>query len=132
MPERKSVPKLTAALGAVAVTCFAFFVGACAVTRKHPPKPWSLDRSEVRNQLKRFVAEKEAQAIASAQPEGREVLPEYKAMFAAAAKGDWLTISNVWETMRKRSPQFEGPEPRDERMRGTGWQTMLEIWASFG
>lgn len=106
-------------------------LSACSTT-KQSNQPWSIERSEVGDPLKRFVAEKEAQAIASAEPEGREVLPEYKAMFAAAAKGDWHSISNLWENMRVRAPQYEGGGPKDDRLHGTGWQTMLEIWASFG
>ena len=130
--NRNTIAKITAALIALAVAGFALLIGACSTTKKDSPEAWSIERSEVGDQLKRFVAEKEAQAYASAKPEGREVLPEYKAMFAAAAKGDWLSISNLWEDMRKRAPQYDDPGPKDDRLHGTGWQTMLEIWGSFG
>jgi beta-lactamase regulating signal transducer with metallopeptidase domain len=130
--KRNTLAKMTAALIALTIGGFGLLISACSTTKQRATPSWSLERSEVGNQLKRFVAEKEAQAIASAKPEGREILPEYKAMFAAAARGDWHSISNIWENMRARAPQYEGGGPKDDRLHGTAWQTMLEIWGSFG
>src|SRR5437867_2776721 len=93
---------------------------------------WSLERSDVASQLQRFVAEKEAQSIAGAKAEGKEMLPEYKSMFAAAGKGDWLSISNIWEELRTRAPQYEGSGPKDMQLHGTAWSTVLETWGAFG
>src|SRR5205823_4100398 len=67
-----------------------------------------------------------------AKAEGAKLLPEYKTMFAAATKGDWPAISNLWEKLRARAPQYDIPGPKDERLHGIGWQTVLEIWGSFG
>src|SRR5204862_2793749 len=50
----------------------------------------------------------------------------------AAAKGDWLTISNLWENLRRRAPQYEGRGPKDDRLHGTAWSTVLETWGAFG
>ncbi len=131
--NRKMVSRFAAALVALVLIGVSLFMGACTTTTKKPaPQLWSIERSEVGDQLKRFVAEKEAQARGAAALEGKEVLPEYKAMFTAAAKGDWLSISNVWEDLRRRAPQYEGSGPKDDRLHGTGWQTMLEIWGGFG
>jgi beta-lactamase regulating signal transducer with metallopeptidase domain len=128
--NRNSIAKPAVAFIAVAVLVLEVFVGGYAQERTR--ESWSLERSKVAEQLKHFVAEKRAQAIAGAKAEGREMLPEYEAMFAAAAKGDWNGISNIWENLRVRAGQYDLPGPKDERLRGTPWQTMLEIWAGFG
>jgi hypothetical protein len=60
------------------------------------------------------------------------MLPEYSAMYAAAARADWPAISRIWSDLRERAPQYEGKGPKDERLHGTAWQTMLEIWGAFG
>src|SRR5438105_3106482 len=91
--NRSRVTKVTVALLALAFASLGLFVGACSKAAKPAPNAWSLERSPVGEQLKRFVAEKEAQAVAGAKAEGTKLLPEYKAMFAAAAKGDWPAIS---------------------------------------
>lgn len=78
--------------------------------------------------LKDFVAEKEAQATAAARAAGVELLPEYKALFAAARDGNWSRISNLWEELRKRAPQFGG---NDRRLMGTQWETVKEVWGAF-
>ena len=72
---------------------------------------WSLKRSAASAQLKSFVAEKEAQADAAARAEGKELLPEYKAFFAAAAKGDWPTVHSTFIALSRRAPQYEHPGP---------------------
>lgn len=82
-------------------------------------------------QLQRFVSEKEAQAKAAAAAEGKEMLPEYQAVFAAAEQGDWPTISNVWQNLRQRAPQFEGAGPKDNRLVGIQWQIILETIGAF-
>ena len=53
-------------------------------------------------------------------------------MFAAAGKGDWPSISNIWEELRTRAPQYEGSGPKDMQLHGTAWSTVLETWGAFG
>jgi beta-lactamase regulating signal transducer with metallopeptidase domain len=125
------VARATAILTALAVLVFALFIGACATSRQRPATPWTLEESEVSEQLRRFVAEKREQAIAGAKAENRAMLPEYKDMFAAAAKGNWTAISNVFEDLRMRAPQYEFKGRKDARLHGTPWQTILEIWGAF-
>ncbi len=47
----------------------------------------SIKNPEAVAQLKSFVAEKEVQVYAAAKAGGKEMLPEYKTFFAAAARG---------------------------------------------
>jgi hypothetical protein len=51
--------------------------------------------------------------------------------FAAAQRGDWLAISNGFAEFRERAGQYEGSSEPDERLRGTKWQDIIEIWGAF-
>ncbi len=126
--NRHRVAKTTAALMALAVAGAGLSLGGAVETIP----AWSFERSEVAEQWKRFVAEKQTQATAALQTERKEMLPEFSAMFAAAAKGDWTSINKIWSDLRERAPQYEGKGPKDDRLHGTAWQTMLEIWGAFG
>ena len=107
---------------------FGMAIGGCSQKR---PVATPLDQSPVSGQLRHFVAEKEAQATAAAKADGHELLPETKKLFAAAEKGDWLTISNVFNNLFRRSAQYQGIGPMDPRVNGTEWETVREIWGAF-
>ncbi|HTY88570.1 MAG TPA: hypothetical protein VMB80_13975, partial [Candidatus Acidoferrum sp.] len=83
---------------------------------------------EVAAQLKRFVAEKEAQAKAATNN-----ISVFEPFFAAASRGDWLTASNLFKELGQRVGQFDYPgwTPTDERLRSPVWQEVLEIFAAF-
>lgn len=78
-------------------------------------------------QLKHFVEEKERQANAST----NEAAPGFTSFFAAAEKGDWLAVSNAFADFRQHAGQYEHAGKTDERLRGTKWQTVMEIWGAF-
>jgi beta-lactamase regulating signal transducer with metallopeptidase domain len=131
--NRNCVEKGTVAVLALAFLGLGLSLGGWAKAETgNPSAPWSFEHSEVAGPLKRFVAEKRAQAAAALEAQGKEMLPEFNAMFAAAAKGDWPAINRIWSDLRERAPQYEGRGPKDERLHGTAWQTMLEIWGAFG
>jgi len=90
-----------------------------------------LQRSSVFDQLKRFAAEKWAQANAAAKAEGKEMLPEFRSLFAAAEKGDWPAIRNVWRELQKYAPPCENGGPRDWRMHGIQSTAVQEIYGAF-
>jgi RNA polymerase sigma factor (sigma-70 family) len=96
----------------------------------HPAQPTAY-WSRVAGLLKPFVAEKEAQADAAARAEGTTMLPEYKVLFAAAAKGDWPTVDRNFTALKKRASQSNHPGPSDERLTGTQWQAALETYGAF-
>lgn len=70
------------------------------------PEPWSLERSIVSEQLKRFVAEKVAQARA-ARPDGMERSPEFDSLLAAAEKGDWPTMRDIFAKWHAAAMKWE-------------------------
>jgi hypothetical protein len=111
-------------LGAV-ILGGGLFISGCA--KKQMTSFQSLKNPEVAAQLKSFVAEKEAQANAAT----NEMPSEFQAFFAAAAKGDWLTVSNTFVEFRKHAGQYEHSGKTDERLRGTAWQAVLETWGAL-
>lgn len=62
---------------------------------------------------------------------GQEAPPEYQPFFAAAARGDWLAVSNINNGFQKRAPQYDGKGPKDVRLRGTAWEAVKEIWGAL-
>ncbi|MEY2466574.1 MAG: hypothetical protein QOD03_1095 [Verrucomicrobiota bacterium] len=94
------------------------------------PSSQTLSKSSVSAELHRFVAEKKTQAIFAAKMEGKEMLPEYKALFAAAERIDDRAVNKIFEELAKRSPHFEGKEPRDERLHGIQWEAVKEVWGA--
>jgi hypothetical protein len=75
----------------------------------------SLKNPEVVAQLKSFAAEKEAQEAKLVKADEKDfakdfassgakiVRPDCQPFFAAAAKGDWQTVSNLWSEMERHS-----------------------------
>src|SRR5207245_2917794 len=90
-----------------------------------------LERSSISDQLKRFAAEKRAQAIAAAQAEAREMLPEFKSLFDAAEQGDWPALKNIWQEMLKHTSPFEICGPRDWRVQGIQSKVVQAIIGAF-
>jgi len=104
--------------------CLALAAG-CA---KKQPILWrSVKSPEVTAQLKSFVAEKEAQATAAT----NEAPSGLASFFAAAERGDWLAVSNALADFRKDAGQNEHSGKSSERLRGTQWQAIIEIWGAF-
>src|SRR5208283_5813501 len=112
---------------AAALLGIGLCAGGCA--KKQMTSFQSLQNPEVAARLKSFVAEKEAQANAAT----NKMPSEFRAFFAAAAKGDWLAVSNAFVEFRKHAGQYEHSDKTkiDERLRGTAWQAVLEIWGAF-
>jgi hypothetical protein len=111
-------------LGAV-ILGGGLFISGCA--KKQMTSFQSLKNPEVATRLKSFVAEKEAQANAAT----NQMPSEFKSFFNAAAKGDWLAVSNTFVEFRKHAGQYEHSGKTDERLRGTAWQAVMETWGAL-
>jgi hypothetical protein len=101
------------------------FISGCA--KKQPSEWQSIKNPEVITQLKSFVAEKEEQANAST----NKMPKEFKRFFAAADKGDWLVVSNMFYDLGQRNGHFEGLGEPEWQLRGTPWYAVAEIWGGF-
>jgi len=127
--NRNRIAKTTIISIGTTILSLALLLGGCS--KKNAASKWSLKRSAASAQLKSFVAEKEAQADAAARAEGTNMLPEYKALFAAAAKGDWPVIHSTFHNLSLRAPQYEHRGPSDERLTGTQWAAVMETYGAF-
>ena len=104
-------------------------IGGCA---KKKSTNWkSIRNPEVVAQLKTFVAEKEAQVNAAAKAGGQEMLPEYKTLFGAAARGNWPLVRDTFNLLSQRAPQYSHPGPSDNRLTGPQWAAVLETYGAF-
>jgi hypothetical protein len=122
--KRKTMKTTIKSLGAV-ILGSGLLISGCA--KKQTASFQSLKNPEVVAQLKSFVAEKEAQANAAT----NQMPSEFKSFFNAAAKGDWLAVSNTFVEFRKHAGQYEHSGKTDERLRGTPWQAVLETWGAL-
>ena len=104
-------------------------IGGCAKKKNTSWK--SIKNPEVVAQLKTFVAEKEAQVNAAAKGGGQEMLPDYKTLFAAAAKGNWPQVRDTFNLLSRRAPQYSHPGPSDDRLTGPQWAAVLETYGAF-
>ena len=104
--------------------CLALAAG-CA--KKQLPLWQSIKNPEVIAQLQSFVAEKAAQANAAT----NEAPPAFASFFVAAEKGDWPALNRAFTELRQHAGQYEHSGQADERLRGTQWQTIIEIWGAF-
>ena len=105
--------------------------GAALLTTGCAPKNsvWkSIKNPQTTAQLKSFVAEKSAQAIAAAKTAGQPMPPEFKSFFAAAAQGDWPGVHNRFREFSRHAPQYELSGRTDMRLRGTEWGAVMETF----
>jgi beta-lactamase regulating signal transducer with metallopeptidase domain len=113
--NRSRIAKLTVACLVAAFLSLGWLIGSYAADNS--PQAWSLKNSKVAEQLKHFVAEKKAQEgtlieadetdfakyYANASDGSKLVRPDCQPFFAAADKGDWQTVSNLWSEMEKHT-----------------------------
>jgi hypothetical protein len=112
----------------IPIATLAFCLGLAAGCVKQKSSNWdSIKNPEVVALLKSFVAEKEAQANTST----NEPVPAFAPYFAAAERGDWLTVSNIFQDLQQHAGQYQHSGPDDERLRGPKWQVVIEIWGAL-
>jgi beta-lactamase regulating signal transducer with metallopeptidase domain len=127
--RREAIGKTATISILILILGLSWLIGGCA--NKNYSGKWSLKHSEISPQLKSFIAEKETQAYAASATNGRAMPPEFKSFYAAAAKGDWLAVSNDFENLRNHAPQYNHDGTMDERLFGTAWETVKEVWGTF-
>ncbi|HEY1791259.1 MAG TPA: hypothetical protein VGJ73_24140 [Verrucomicrobiae bacterium] len=87
----------------------------------------SLTNSDDVQRLKSFIAEKEAQANTAT----NEPPAELPAFFAAAQEGDWAGLNGIFKDYRNHAGQYEHTGATNERLRGTKWQDIIEVWGGL-
>lgn len=124
---RRASRALIVALCCLAVPAFVAVMAAqkpAADVTESDTRPWYDAR------LREFFAAKAAQAHQLA---GTNVIaPEVWPYFEAGQRGDWVTATNLWVSMRKRAHQYEGTTA-DSRL-DVVWGPILEtdlLWEQF-
>ncbi len=83
-------------------------------------------------QLKAFSVLKEKQSQALAAAAGESFLPEYRRYFAAAIKGDGQAVTNMYESFKRRHPQYGKKGQHSEvSLRTSYWSPVLEISLAY-
>jgi RNA polymerase sigma factor (sigma-70 family) len=108
----------------VAGTAVILAAGAATVVIKTAHSGRNTPEISVR--LKAFIVEKEAQIRA----EGKDV-SVFKPFVEAADRGDWLTVSNTFQDLASHAGQYEHSGKTDERLHGTAWEAVKEIWGGY-
>jgi len=82
--------------------------------------------------LKAFSTLKEKQSQTLAAAAGEKISPEFHRYFDAAAKGDWQTVTNMYESFKRRHPQYKNKhEHTDMSLRTSYWSPILEISLAY-
>jgi beta-lactamase regulating signal transducer with metallopeptidase domain len=82
--------------------------------------------------LEAFSMEKEKQSQTLAAAAGEKISPEFQRFFVAATKGDWQTVTNMYESFKKRHPQYSNKHQHPElSLRTRFWQPVLEISMAY-
>jgi tetratricopeptide (TPR) repeat protein len=116
-----------------------FLASICGVSlgighAAEPSSFWqSIKNPATLEQLKSFVATKEAQAQSAAKTDGKGMPAEYKTFFNAADKGDWLTVSNLFWVIGNENGGLAKfyTNKVDMKFRGTRWEAVREIWGAY-
>ncbi|MGD0745495.1 MAG: M56 family metallopeptidase [Verrucomicrobiota bacterium] len=84
--------------------------------------------------LEAFSVAKEKQSQTLAAAAGEKITPEFQRFFDAATRGDWQTVTNMFESFKQRHPQYERVQgvSEDVHLRTSYWSPVLEICLAYG
>ena len=83
-------------------------------------------------QLEAFAKQKEIQSRALEAAAGETFSPEFQRFFDAAIRGDWQTVTNMYEDFKQRHPQYNHPHRHaDVGLRTSSWGPVLEICLAY-
>lgn len=108
---------------------------AAAIAAQKPDLPGTPERerlrSELINQLRTFSDQKYEHAIAQAAANNEKMLPELAEFFQAAKAGDYRTVTNKYNALKRRHPQYEKTPETDDALWVSYWQHTLEICLAY-
>jgi beta-lactamase regulating signal transducer with metallopeptidase domain len=112
----------------ISIGAVIFYIGGYKTSAANDDKSSAVNQQTLA-QIEKFGAEKEAQAKILAAVAGEKIVPQFQKYFDAAKKGDYRTITNMFEDFKVHHPQYERAQSQDSRpaYRTSYWQPMLEI-----
>lgn len=81
--------------------------------------------------LQTFDVAKEKQSLAFAARAGEQISPEYQTFFEAARNGDWQTVTGMYDSFKRRHPQYAKENEGDSSLRTSFWSPVLEICLAY-
>jgi beta-lactamase regulating signal transducer with metallopeptidase domain len=86
--------------------------------------------------LQAFSRDKEKQSLLLAAQAKEQISPEYRSLFDAAIKGDGQTVTNMYESFKRRHPQYsrsnkEALDNPDLSLSTSYWSPVLEISMAY-
>src|SRR5215469_5073472 len=122
----KSVRVILLVLG-LTLLALAFVTSGCGNKKKGFTSWKAVKSPDVATQLKSFVAQKEAQVNSTP---GAST-SAFKPFFAAAKSGDWQAVNREFNALSDHAPSRDHSGTNDERLVGTRWADLMEIWGAF-
>jgi beta-lactamase regulating signal transducer with metallopeptidase domain len=132
--NRNQFGKISAASIAFAIFGLGILIGGCSTVGSQ--KSWSLKHSAVSAQLKSFIAAKQKQANNLLALDENDYfkrsnasnlkIPDCRPFFTAAAKGDWLSVSNQFQELGKTTAGKQAVY-----FRGRWWGSVLETYGAM-
>ena len=136
--NRHTLRQATAIVIVLAIGGLGLLIAGCANGRTR--EPWSLKYSPVGAQLRAFIAKKTSQEALLAAADQKDFtsyqdyspekykLPDTRPLFAAAARGDWPGVSNLWSGW---SEIFAHPTETNAYPHGSWRQPLSEVSGAF-
>ena len=119
-------------LTAIAIlVCMGAFIltvgGSSPVTSPGQTEATKLRQEQI-GRLQVFAQAKEKQSRELAAKAGEKISPAFKRFFDAATGGDWRTVTNRYEYLKRHHPQYSsGTNTVDSSLRVAYWQPVLEL-----
>src|SRR5580765_2277410 len=113
--------------------CFLLATTVLCTVQSHAqkkPTPDKLVPPGLEAQVKKFFADKKAQAQALAKQEGQAQLPEVWEFFEAGENGDWQTVASIYRNLRRGAYQYEGGR-KEPRLETVVWQPINESFGTY-
>jgi beta-lactamase regulating signal transducer with metallopeptidase domain len=89
-------------------------------------------RDEQVIQLEAFAVAKEKQSKELAAKAGETISPEIARFFDAATRGDWETVTNMYQSLHNRHPQYDhGTNAPDLTLHTAYWSPVLELCLAY-
>jgi tetratricopeptide (TPR) repeat protein len=106
------------------VFVLASIAGCLSLRRPHA------DANKADADLAQFAKHKQAQMLELAQKRRIPVAPEFATLMAAACRADWMTVSNVFESVSMRSGWRHSPS-YDPAIANELWAPVQETYGAF-
>lgn len=124
----KTVVAVLVVIGGLVLSC----AGRKAVLAASESEDSAALRAQQIEQLQTFAMAKEKQSQKLAVDAGERISPQFRRFFDAATNGDWPTVTNMYESFKRRHPQYDrAKNAADLQLRTAYWSPVLELCLAY-